>query len=230
MFSFTLLLVFSLCFWYLRKPLFPYTSLSTSWRPSFQPRAPSPIPSTTCQGFRGKLTTFSGPSDWWIGVGRRARAGQGLWGNSCAACGSWGQLEAEPGRRDCRQWLWVGTSSWLQGEAPWGRLALGRESRQGSRRKQWLKSIFWWGWQSVSWVKPAVVKGNLGPQLWDHWIHPWCISTSILGSWIRSDGCQAWGREYSAKPDTITNSHKLAVQWGEICKQILTTHCKKCPR
>ena len=48
----------------LRKPLFPYTSLSTSRRPSFQPRALSPIPSTTCQGFRGKRTTFSGPSDW----------------------------------------------------------------------------------------------------------------------------------------------------------------------
>lgn len=28
--------------------------LSTSRRPSFQPRAPSPIPSTTCQGFKGQ--------------------------------------------------------------------------------------------------------------------------------------------------------------------------------
>ena len=78
-----------------------------------------------------------------------------------------GQLEVELDHRDRRQWLWVGTSSWLLGEAPCGRPALGRESRQGSRRKQLLKSIFWWGWQSVSWVKAAFVKGNLGPQLWD---------------------------------------------------------------
>lgn len=125
----------------LRKPLFLYTSLSTLRRPSFQPRAHSPTPSTTCQGFRGKLAAFSGPSDWRVGVGRRARAGGPLRKSLCCLR-LLGQLGVELGRRDCRQWLWVGTNSWLLGEAPEGRPALGRESRQGSRRKQLLKSIF----------------------------------------------------------------------------------------